>query len=52
MSLTCGVTGSSPDPISELAGQTMIIACPRGESLLTYMPAISGELVLGDPMAS
>lgn len=22
-------------------------SCPRGESLLTYMPAVTGELVLG-----
>ena len=26
--------------------------CRRGESPLTYMPVISGELVLADPMAS
>jgi len=29
------------------AGQTMITMCPRGESPLMYIPAITAELVLG-----
>ena len=47
MSLTWTFTGGAPEPHNELAGQTMIILCPRGESPLTYMPAIAGRLSLG-----
>ena len=31
MSLTWAFTGGAPEPHNELAGQTMIILCPRGD---------------------
>ncbi len=46
MSLTYGFTAGATDPYGLYAGQTMIIWCPRSELPLTYIPAITGELVL------
>jgi hypothetical protein len=46
MLLTCGFAASVAGSRAEWLIRDLRL-CPRGDSPLTYMPAVSGELVLG-----
>ena len=47
MTVTCSFTGHSRAKEGEAAGQCLMVCVRGGDSPLTYMPAIAGELVLG-----
>ena len=49
MSLTWTFTGGAPEPHNELAGQTMIILCPRGLEPLAYILHSSADTWLDLP---